>query len=345
MPPNTCIKYKILLSNGESYINTVKVEPRLEEMHDPSHYVIQTKLREFSKSNSVFANWRIDTKNDLRRMILTDYNATKIKNLINSETEFNEVIEIFINHASKLKELFISMAAKSAYPYASRFLFNSYLKKKNILGSACTLSDVDRYFIATTLGRERESNIIDSNFNRSGFFEMLVRIANRKYRETFTAKTYPASLSMLMKQLFHKENFGISSFRETKIWQLNIDDLIKGNLEEIKLIFNSNAIDGKYLAIKNIINIVKVKCELNISEHDIINLYGISKMTVINEAKEGDAYGQMIFEEFLEFLVRLAVSIIPSKSKRIDDQLSGLLSIMLPKYGLVKKPAFLPENE
>jgi len=343
LPPYISINYSITFTSGDVIENEIRVTGRAEDIHSSLYYKMKDIKRKFIKAESLFKDWRIDTEEDLWRMIEIDYEKTKLDKLINSLSESQKVLNIFYDYSHKIKDLFIHLAAKSSYPYISRYCFNAYLKKKAVLGNTCTLSDVDRYFITINLHSDKDSNLIDDCFPRYQLLEILLRIANRKYRESNVAKTYAGALKMFLNELFREEKFEIRKFREEKVWCLPVDDLLRGNLPELKHIFKVNSEGEKYITMKSAINLIKQG--VDVSEYNIIEAYCQSKMTVIDEAKQGNEYKQMVFEEFLEFIVRIADIAFTLKNLLIEDKVNKLLILLFPKYKLNKKAAYLPDND
>eukprot|EP01022_Parablepharisma_sp_SALTPOND_P016538 TRINITY_DN2451_c0_g1_i1.p1 TRINITY_DN2451_c0_g1~~TRINITY_DN2451_c0_g1_i1.p1 ORF type:complete len:1113 (+),score=77.31 TRINITY_DN2451_c0_g1_i1:8406-11744(+) len=347
LPPKDNLKYRITYTNGEIHEGTIAVTPRVEEIHGSLHSMHKPTIREFSKLNSIFADWRVDTEKQLRKMMETDYERTKIRKFIKSEKENNALLLLLGNYAHDIKELFTAIASNSLYPYISWLDFAAYFQKKQILDKTCTLADLDRFFIAVNvdLGKKSEEKANPERaLCRHEFVEILVRIANRKYKETGRAKTHAEAVKLLLEEILKGEDFGISSFRETKVWTLVVDDLLRGNLPELKQVFWQNSTNGKYISLKSAINLIRKKCGMRIPEKDIIKAYGYSKMTLVDELGQIQEYKQMLFEEFLEFIVRIPETQPVAKHLAIEDKLDRFLAKLLAKHQLIKKPPYSPEN-
>eukprot|EP00826_Nyctotherus_ovalis_P013262 TRINITY_DN13552_c0_g1_i1.p1 TRINITY_DN13552_c0_g1~~TRINITY_DN13552_c0_g1_i1.p1 ORF type:complete len:268 (-),score=56.46 TRINITY_DN13552_c0_g1_i1:25-804(-) len=204
LPPDLPISYEVVYLNeaktGEILSerrkqSTITVSSRVGEVRDPSTRAEQKLERRFAKAESVFANWQVDTKDSLRRMVWNDYARTKIAKCTSSQHEAKELLNEIYKSAEKIRDLYAFLAIRSVYPCISRFHFNSFCKKKNILDKVCTLSDLDRFFIAISLNAEKiavSNTCVERNLARCEFLEILVRMANRKYKETCLLYTSPS---------------------------------------------------------------------------------------------------------------------------------------------------------
>lgn len=82
------------------------------------------------------------------------------------------------------------------------------------------------------------------------------------------------------------------------------------NLRSIEQIFNNyKARGGKWLSLRNV-ELMLRDARTTISEKEMAKCYSFSKISVIDEINSGGAYQKMIFVEFLEFLGRIANSLI-----------------------------------
>ena len=357
LPPKKTINYEItFLSEGKPgdiisekrREDVIVVSPRVGEVKDSSINIEKKLERKFVKAESVFSNWQVDTKDCLRYMIWNDYTRTKIGKCINSHNEAKELLDELYKSAEKIRDLYISLAIKSAYPYISRFHFYGFCKKKDILEKVCTLSDIDRFFIAIGVNTKKTTvtnTCIERSLTRCEFLEILVRIANRKYRETFRVKTHVEAFKMLLNELVKDEDIDCYLFRESKLWQLSVDDLLRGNLNELRYIYNLNSAEGKFLRLENIKNLINVRCKLNIAQGDLLEIYGKSKMTVVDEGKDMERYDYLTFEEFLEFLGRIADRYIEKEEMSITDKFTLLLTRLLKSYRLEIKPPYSPDED
>jgi hypothetical protein len=78
-----------------------------------------------------------------------------------------------------------------------------------------------------------------------------------------------------------------------------------------------------------------IDCALGISEPDVKQCFGLSKMTVYDEGRYGANYTKMLFVEFLEFIGRLAHSKFKyDPTKALCSKIEDLLDELLPNHWL-----------
>ena len=71
-------------------------------------------------------------------------------------------------------------------------------KCKIIDGNIIKMETIDRLFIATNYEVEEDNENPDRALNRSEFIEILIRIANAKYRETGKISTYAGAFDLFL---------------------------------------------------------------------------------------------------------------------------------------------------
>lgn len=96
-----------------------------------------------------------------------------------------------------------------------------------------TVAAVDRLFIVTNFEIVDNSDNPDRALCRYELLEILVRIANLKYRESGVVTTYAEALEkLLITNIFNKYDipFTWQKFRETEVWTLDVNDILEANL-------------------------------------------------------------------------------------------------------------------
>ena len=96
-------------------------------------------------------------------------------------------------------------------------------------------------------------------------------------------------------------------WRETQLWTLDVNDLYEANLEPLKKIFKTFFTTKKSsMDLTDSINLLIKNANLMPTEKEVIQCYGMSKMTLPNEIAKRKEYNALQFVEFLEFLARAA---------------------------------------
>lgn len=85
---------------------------------------------------------------------------------------------------AKLKDLFIALASRSNFPSIGIINFCSWCDKCDVMDKSITIATIDRLFIASNYEVEKNDDNPDKELCRFEFMEILLRIANAKFRET-----------------------------------------------------------------------------------------------------------------------------------------------------------------
>ena len=149
------------------------------------------------------------------------------------------------------------------------------------------------------------------DLRRPAFFEILLRIAAAKYRDTGFCNSYHESLSYFFKDYVIPMTRDASTitdkFRETEIWTLDVNDILQTNLINLKKLYNTTAsrIKEKYFNLRQAINLIQEDSHIKLLERDIIACFSYSKMTVLDD-DDRQSYIKLGFVEFLDFLCRIS---------------------------------------
>jgi hypothetical protein len=98
------------------------------------------------------------------------------------------------------------------------------------------------------------------------------------------------------------------SFRANELWTIEINDLMEPNIPGLKLLYESFFEPRKkFMDLKDCKELFWKKTQILNNEKDVTFCYGMSKMTVINEQKDGKVvYNKLSFVEFIEMVGRVA---------------------------------------
>ena len=101
------------------------------------------------------------------------------------------------------------------------------------------LSTIDRVFIATNVMLSPNDENPQNELVRFEFFEILLRVANVKYRETGICGTYSEALDKLIKENVYA-NYKAhpwQEFRDEELWTVEVNDVFEANLEGVKKVY------------------------------------------------------------------------------------------------------------
>ena len=117
-------------------------------------------------------------------MLLQDVKHSKILKLCKYDNDKESLLKSLEKHYAMLKNIFLFYISKSnSYPTMDvndleRFCYISKIYDRNM-----NKSTIDRHLIATNVSNNPYKNSADRVLNRYEFMELLVRIAQGKYKE------------------------------------------------------------------------------------------------------------------------------------------------------------------
>ena len=203
-----------------------------------------TVQRQFRKEESVFARWKRDTKDTLEAAFAEDMLHWKGARLIKDVADRTATVEVLRQHFAILKEIFINESSGgSVYPGISSLGISDLGQRCKLLDDGVSppfnLSSLDRAYIAASYTQNASD---PPNMIRFEFLEALVRIADSRFIATKQIKTYEEATKKLIEE-FVLPNFkpveGWQDWRDKELWTLDINDLLKANLDKLKRIHQS----------------------------------------------------------------------------------------------------------
>ena len=135
--------------------------------------------RSFKKETSVFKDWKVDTPMTYLKCHDHDQKNWKIPRFVKDQADQQKCWDIITEHFKKLKDIFITLSAKSMFPNISWIDFTTFCDHCKVLDKNVVLATIDRLFIATNveLDSSSPSENPDKALCRYEFFEILVRLA------------------------------------------------------------------------------------------------------------------------------------------------------------------------
>jgi hypothetical protein len=83
-----------------------------------------------------------------------------------------------------VKEVFMSIIAKSSYPHISWLDFTDFCTVSKIPDKFCTIAKIDMAFIATNVELESIVENPDRDLNRYEFYEIVLRLGIEKFKKS-----------------------------------------------------------------------------------------------------------------------------------------------------------------
>ena len=140
------------------------------------------------------------------------------------------------------------IANPKSYPVIDWLDFVDACTAWGIIDKNLTSTDVDRIFIATNFEDEDLEENDDSSLCRFEFVEIIARMAKTKYYEKGLCKTVHEACSALLEKYVLPntiEQMEWQEFRDTELWTLEVDDLLKANLAGMEALYRKFAAGGK----------------------------------------------------------------------------------------------------
>jgi hypothetical protein len=308
------------------YMNEINVQERewkITEIKNIGHENEDEEER-FDKSKSIFKNFKEDTEEMLRKMFETDFGYSKIHRIIkNNDMELEMVKETLWLNYVKIKGVYLHCTVNSEYPIMTWNDFTILCNKIKIIDKNCNLATIDRIYIATNVNFNNNSNA-DRDLNRYEFLEILVRLANTKYKDTYICGTYAEALQKLLDDHLYAniDSLNPKPFRESQIYTWKVSNIFSKNDLGIKKLFGLFLHGQKrYLTCRDAVELINHKGHFKFSEKIIVKNFGLSKMSTVDINKDSGGPNKMQLVEFYEFLARMSFDCFKDHVEMCGEQL------------------------
>ena len=223
----------------------------------------------------------------MKLLLKKDMDYSKVGMMIKDHFEFRRVFDLLLEHACALKDIFTHCIALSSYPSITWIDFYKFCSEWKIPDKkTCTLQTIDRLFIITNVEVIEQEDNPDRDLCRYEFFEIILRLAGAKFKDSNRVKTWDeAAERLIVEHIIPNayQNFIMTGkeFRLENIWILAIDDLFRANIDNIKIIYNkfTNGMK-KHINVDDLKEIVEI---LEISTTEFKISYAFCKTTIIDE--------------------------------------------------------------
>ena len=122
-------------------------------------------------------------------------NLTKCSRFIKDPDEVIRCNEILLKYYRPLRDQFFTQIAKvESYPFIDWIDFTNSCQVWTLLDANLDLKDIDRIFIATNVELEDQEANDDRSLCRFEFYEIIIRMAKRKYFERKIVSTMSEAL-------------------------------------------------------------------------------------------------------------------------------------------------------
>eukprot|EP00347_Sterkiella_histriomuscorum_P002614 403367462 len=312
---------------------------------------IKVQQRVFKKDNSVFKDWKEDTPQTINQMLDDDMKYWKCHRFIKEENDKIACEKIIRQNAVLLKKIFMTEVCNSGFPNISWIDFSNYCEKCKIFDKNILLSTIDRIFIATNVELEKNDDNPDKALQRYEFYEILVRIAQSKFKDPGICPTYAEGLNKLLNEhIFpYSKPDPWQEFRDEELWTMDVNDVMEANLEGIKKVYSFYwEPRKKFMTQADTMNLMLRDSALGLIDKEANYCYGMCKMSVILESVDCWQYKQLKFVEFLELIGRISVlkfKNTDNESLPLAKKIEFILDILLRMVEVQRKDVNIQVNE
>jgi hypothetical protein len=312
---------------------------------------VRKKLK-FDISKSIFRTFKLENEELNKKVFELDFKYTKIRKVFKNHTQECEAVKALLwKHFERIKNVYLTAILNSEYPVISWNDFTIICNKCKIPDKVCNLSTIDRIYIATNVNQNVNGAQGDKDLVRYEFLEIIVRIANVKYKDTGVCSTSVQALTKLLEEnIFPNMEESIPQlFRDQQLYTEEVNELLVRNEMGLKKLFGLFTHGQKrYLTVKDAIELVNTKGELRFLDRQVIKQFGMSKMPHVDAILNPEFPSRLVFVEFLEFLGRIAFELFRDHEKMKEEPLHLKYDALLTRlFKLVKFPkafTFLEAN-
>ena len=116
--------------------------------------MIEEEITVTDNTANVFQDWKVDTEETYKTMLLEDFKYWKLNRFIKDPEDIKACEQIIRNNIVELKDLYTSLISCSNFPNIDWMDFSQFVKQANIIDKATTFAVIDRLFIATNVELE-----------------------------------------------------------------------------------------------------------------------------------------------------------------------------------------------
>jgi hypothetical protein len=223
-----------------------EIKPNLDFTSSPSPKKLK---KSFDHARSVFAEFRIDCDSVAKICFQNDFKFIKLHNFMHKPEEIEKVYIILEKEFINIKNVFLHYLANSVnYPFLNLDATQRFVKECEIIDDKIPLGEITRAFYLTNIEEEEQEDNPNTLLCRFEFFEIICRFGVLKFFDKRRVDTpYEGvgkvdfnclKLVKLIKE--HILQIAPSAYEDSheyrlkKIYTLEIDELMKANLDELE---------------------------------------------------------------------------------------------------------------
>ena len=166
-----------------------------------------------------------------------DFTVNKLSRFIKDPEDLQRTYEMLLKYYRPLRDFFFQQISNhKSYPTIDWNDFVLICKNWGIIDQNLVISDVDIIFVATNVEIEDQEGNDDRSLCRFEFYEIITRMANKKYLEKKIEPTIADSLErLLVEHILPMGYLKMDSqrWRWLFLWILPVDDILKANIDNL----------------------------------------------------------------------------------------------------------------
>lgn len=222
--------------------------------------------------------------------------------------------------------------------------FTAFGKKTKIIDEKnVLLANMDLLLVATNVSTHSYKNNAERDLQRYEFYEIIVRIANFRYKEKNIVKTTSQAIEKLLSTYIYPNARSVEPelFRKKQCYNVGTNEIMQNNDVVLRKIYDSHTNSKKkYITLEECSTYLR-KVDLDVSEKMVGMSYVESMMTVVDTVRDQMRPNMMKYVEFVVFICRVSFEHFKG-TQHENEPLSLKIDNLLPKFcaPLYLEPAF-----
>jgi hypothetical protein len=159
-------------------------------------------------------------------MFEQDYKYSKISQLTKTAKGRASLKELLHFHYASLVSIFMSTASTSSYPTISLIDFKKFLDVSKVYDQNISLTTIEQLFVITNDTSNSYKNRDERCLHRYEFIEIIVRLAQVKYKEPKIIPSLRDAVEKMIKDDIIKNNSVKESYRVNTVYTQKVNEIL-----------------------------------------------------------------------------------------------------------------------
>ena len=249
--------------------------------------------------------------------------------------EFKKIKDTLWKHYARLLNIYkFELGTASTYPTISMNDFTSFGNRTKIIdGKNLLLANLDLLLVATNVSTHSYKNNAERDLQRYEFYEIIVRIANFRYKEKNIVKTTSQAIEKVLSTFIypHARSVEPEFFRKKHCYNVGTNEIMQQNESVLRKIYDAHTNSKKkYITLEECSAYLR-KVDVDVSEKMVGMIYVESMMTIVDTVRDQMRPNMMKFVEFIVFICRISAEHFKG-TQHEQEPLSLKIDNLMPKY-------------